>query len=675
MPRHARLRDAVNRWVEPRASGLPNLAVVTVIPSLLIVAAVVLIALGISGTSGGVYWETFGLGVDPALIAGEARGIRSDEWLVQSSWIVSQVQQGFPVVNQTLPGGMDATIQNDLPTSDWSTAFRPHVIGFLFLSLDSGMAVRWWLPVLAVVVAGYLFVVSLLPRHPFSALAIAVGMLLSPIVQWWLLPTTLWPLAFAFLTMTTIVCAYRTRRRWVNWTLAAASGYVAVAMAMSIYVPFMVPAVIAVLFFAVGAMAQQWPGGRGSLWRVLRPLVPLAIAAVAAAGVLALWVVTRLDTVDAVTSTVYPGERLEVPGQLDTVDEAVALFSAPFQRVLLYDLSAPLAPNQSEAAAPLMLAVFLIPALLWAASRRASADRRSRDLRIVAVVASILFVGAFLLLPAWDAVAHLVLIDRTSPARIRMFFVIAGVVGLVLLLRRLQAERRRVPWVIAVLSALLAVAASLIVSASLTGDGSQIPAAGRAWVVSTVLLALAVLAASRARPLLASLSLLGATAIVAWGVNPLYDGVFDLRETDVGEDVAAISAADPDGRWVGIGGYVPTAVLVQSGVPAYNGVQTYPPEEMWDAIDPTGEYEEQWNRLANVNWAIADGEPTVLNPVRDQIVVTFDSCSDFAGENVEFVLSDLDLGSQECLGEVAVATEGPSTMRIYEVIDESGPRR
>lgn len=76
-----------------------------------------------------------------------------------------------------------------------------------------------------------------------------------------------------------------------------------------------------------------------------------------------------------------------------------------------------------------------------------------------------------------------------------------------------------------------------------------------------------------------------------------------------------------------------------------------------------------------MNWTPGEGEPAVLNPVRDQIVVTFDSCSDFAGENVDFVLSDLDLGSQQCLHEVTVATEGPSTIRIYEVAAGAESRR
>ena len=58
---------------------------------------------------------------------------------------------------------MDATVQHDLPTSDWSTAFRPHLTGFLFLPLDQAMAIKWWLPAFAMMAAIFLLVVTLLP--------------------------------------------------------------------------------------------------------------------------------------------------------------------------------------------------------------------------------------------------------------------------------------------------------------------------------------------------------------------------------------------------------------------------------------------------------------------------------------------------------------------------------
>jgi hypothetical protein len=43
------------------------------------------------------------------------------------------------------------------------------------------------------------------------------------------------------------------------------------------------------------------------------------------------------------------------------------------------------------------------------------------------------------------------------------------------------------------------------------------------------------------------------------------------------------------------------AVLFESGVRAFNGVQTYPARKTWKMIDPAKRYEQQWNRLAHVH--------------------------------------------------------------------------
>jgi hypothetical protein len=180
------------------------------------------------------------------------------------------------------------------------------------------------------------------------------------------------------------------------------------------------------------------------------------------------------------------------------------------------------------------------------------------------------------------------------------------------------------------------------------------------------LVLLALIAVVR-RYALVGVSLLAvASVIVGAGVNPLYRGVFELTDTQAGREVTAIERADPDATWVGVGGYVTTAMLLESGVEGYNGVQTYPPREMWREIDPDGGDEGIWNRLANVFWAPGVGEPVVTNPVRDQIQVTFDGCSTFADEHVDYVLSDQAL-DDTCLRSVDTVVQGAQALWIYEV--------
>jgi hypothetical protein len=641
------------------------LIVLLVIPALFFLVMGTLTAFGISGSSTGVYWTIFGSGADPSLLFGGPRGIRSDEWLVQSSWVVSQVQQGFPVINQTFPGGMDSTVQNDLPSWDWSTLFRPHVWGYLLFPLDQGMAVRWWLPALGLITSTYVFVVSVLPKRPITAAMLALGLLYSPIFQWWFLPTTLWPVALAFAAMTALVWTFKTQRRWVNYAWAALTGYLAVATAMSIYVPYMIPALYVVIFFAIGIVVSEKVNAHRTFADIGKRFIPLVVAAIGALLVMGAWIVTRLDTITDVTSTVYPGQRLEETGTLDEVGELANFFSGPFQRALQGDVSGILAVNQSESAAPLLLVVFLLIALVWAAFGRARVRAAGIDWLLLSVAACTLFVLAFLAIPHWDSLAHLLLIDRTVAARSRLAFAVLGVVGAVLLLRRIEQTQAKVWWPVTLVSTALVVVASVAVSQHLRASDPEV-LGGNASIVVTALLAATVLFLCRGQALAGSAALLLASLSIGFQVNPFYVGVFDLRETAMGKEIAEIQQAEPDAEWVGVGGFVPTAMLVESGVRAYNGMQTSPSDEMWDEIDPDGEFEFESNRLANVNWTPGSGEPSVAIPVRDQIVVSFDSCSEFSQQNVDYVLSDIEL-AQPCLIQYDRETEGSSTLWIYEV--------
>jgi hypothetical protein len=196
---------------------------------------------------------------------------------------------------------------------------------------------------------------------------------------------------------------------------------------------------------------------------------------------------------------------------------------------------------------------------------------------------------------------------------------------------------------------------------------TPILAAASHWKVVAALVVVAVVLIAFRLVLPGVAALLVGTLLVGLGVNPLYRGVFELPDdASAGRAIERIEAQHPDATWVGVGTTVQTAMLVESGVHAYNGVQTYPPKTMWRQIDPTGRYENAWNRLAGVNWTPGTGEPTVTNPYRDQVLVTFDACSRFAQRNVQYVLTDSPLASS-CLGQVGEYRQGGLDMHIYRV--------
>ena len=307
--------------------------------------------------------------------------------------------------------------------------------------------------------------------------------------------------------------------------------------------------------------------------------------------------------------------------------------------------------------------MLLVP-LLWLTVRRWKADR-TLNWAAIAVALGTLVVLAYLLVPGWDFLAKLLLLDRTTDPRVRLAFVPLGTAAIGLIVRELDERPHKVTWPFVTVSVAAAIA---LVGGTALALHHESPStlSGIWWIIACVGVIVAVALFVTRKAALASVAVLLVAVAVAANVNPVYVGLFDVNATKIGREVTRVETQSP-GTWVGIGVPYPTAILVRSGYRAYNGVQTYPPKLMWKTIDPSGKYKQEWNRLANVSWRYGHGAPVVTSPVVDQVVVTFDSCAAFAQKNVKYVLANQSATDQKCLRPISKVTQGPSTFWIYEV--------
>ncbi|TFC09822.1 hypothetical protein E3O55_16050 [Cryobacterium sp. MDB1-18-2] len=657
-------RDGYRRFTEPGTDGLPRTRVLLAFPALLLILGIVLVALGINGSSSGVFHSQIAYGSDSSLIAGTPQLTRSDEWNVQTVWAIAQVQQGLPLVNETFPGGMDATLPQDLPRVDWTVAFRPHLWGFMVMDVDHAIAFKWWLPGLALAAAAYMFLVTLLPRRPGVSAMIAVGFLYSPLFQWWYLSTTLWPVVWALTAMTALIHAFSSSSLRSRWGWAALVGYLTVVMATGIYVPFIVPAVLVVLFFAVGLVIERRRENPG-LRAVLSRVGPVLVAGVAASAVTVLWLATKLTTVEAFLGTTYPGNRVTPTGGGSLLSFASAIGSS-FTQTLNAQRPGLLGANGSEASTFFYIGIYLLPVVGWIVFRQARA-KRMLPWTLIGLTAVVLLLLAYLYVPGWDAIARLLLLDKTSQNRVRLGMGLASLGLLAYVLRYLDEHRVRAGfWIAAISAGLFALSQAAIGYVAIRHLPGMLEAV-QLWWLWALLSAAAIYFAARRQPRLAATAFLIVTIAGSGLTNPIYSGVLDLRETAVSRAVVALDASAPK-TWVGIGGGLTTAVLLESGVRAENGFQGAPSRAMWGVIDPANQYAFQWNRLAGVSWVAGPGEPVVSNPAEDQIRVTFDACSAFAQANVGYVLADDHRLDSTCLKPVQAFELPKATLEIYQVV-------
>jgi hypothetical protein len=623
---------------------------------LLVLAVLVLTT--INGSSSGAFYPDFYSGRDPRLLLGGPRGLRSDEWMVTTPLLVAQIEQGLPRISGVIPGGMDVSVLFDVPYRDWWSAFRPQNLAFGILPLDNAFALRWWLPLVALGIAVHVLVVVLW-RKPVAALAVSLTFAFSPFTQWWFGAGTFWPLTFAILVCLSVVVAMRVPQSWVRWVTAAITGYVAVVAAMTMYPPFLVPCALVAGAFSVGMFVDA----RDLPWRTrLGRLVPLGVCAAVAVVALVAFLASHASTLEDITSTVYPGDRRWPTGSPSQFPWA-PMFAGVFGIGLRGSSPAGFAVNASEGSSFLLTGLYLLPAVVVVLVRRRRPGRV--DATLVALLAVLAVLVAFVYVPGWDALASLLFLDLTSLPRLVVGFGLVALLLLVVLVARVQDDGPPARWA-AFASVALVLVAHGALALYLHGHAPQVLAEFRYWPVLVAVFAVAVWLYARGGATLPSLLVAGVALAMVAGVVPLYRGVLDLRETELGRAVAGVQEDRP-GTWVGLDDGAVVAVLRESGVPSFSGVQGWPSDEMWHLIDPSGANESAWNRYAHVGWTADPAAPPIALPAPDVVTLRFDSCEAFAQQNVDYVATSEPL-DQPCVRELARTTGGDATYRVYEVV-------
>jgi hypothetical protein len=600
---------------------------------------------------------------DPHAIVGHAQAIRSDEWNVATPFVIGQHQLGFPRTSPASFGGVDATLKPDLPTRDWTVLLRPQQWGFLFLPFVNAFAWKWWFSALALIVAAYVFTVLLLPRYPLVAAATAIGFFFSPFIQWWYQVELNAPLAWAFTVMAVAVWLARARTRWGKVALAGTAAYATSWAAVTMYPPFIVPCAWVVIGFVVGWILTR---RRGERWRARLSLAAwLAGAGATGLGVVAAYAATRWSTLHAALTTTYPGQRLIPTGDGLAGTLRAIPWTGLFSREMLLGGDS-LGVNDSESSAFVLVTLFLLPVASWCLWR-VWRDRRLVDWTMLGSIGVIGLLLAFMYVPGWNSLAHLLALDRSTYPRIAVGLGLGAVVLPVLVMRALAATRaKKAPWPATVSGVVIYfVATAWVMSyAGLHGIGVPLISIG---TVCLALGGLVLVLYGRGRNTLAAVTILAIMLAVGAGVHPLNRGLFDLRTTESGKRLIAW-AADHPGGWVALGNFTFTPDLaIAAGLRAWTGFQFAPNHDAWHEIDPTGEFEDVWNRLAVVWWEQDSNKPRMRSPQGDMILVNLDPCAQFEQRQITNIFASVPVVSQ-CAVEEETWIEGQHQFFIYSVV-------
>ena len=587
-------------------------------PTAVVVVLMSFTAFGISGSSSPLLATDAGSG--DSVVFGLPRSIRSDEWIVHTPMVISQVENNSPRYGDVGVGSHDMSILSDLPVLDWTAVFHPNHWAYPILPIDNAYAFDWWSVGAILVLGTYCFLLVVTGSLRWSILG-ALFLYGSPYLHWWYTASVFTAIGWmAFAGAFLLVAVTSTGRRRI--VFSALGAFSLVCFALVIYPPWQIPAAIAVAGVTSGALWTRWRTNAASLRSVLTAGAVMAVLTLIPLGV---FVLTRRPAMNAIAHSVYPGARVIPGGSLPWTH----LFSSWFGLNYLTNgsgMRGALFPNESEASSFLFLGVTLLFALPLVWRFVAPLGDRLRGVMIATVAVMALFLTQlFVGLPKIVArVTYLSVVPEPRTLIGLGFSSMVLVVAIGVSLERFEIPRRTKWFATAVL-----VAVSAVCVIGLAQDFRSVHAAmGSRLIAVAVIAAVASAALYFWRPLVSVgvLALFG--LMVSVPVNPLVIGISQTRDSLVVSTVRTIaSASNGDGAWVA-DTYPLASLLTTAGVQNLSGVNLYPNVAAWEIIDPSHTYENAWNRYSQAVWSFDTNlkAAVVALPQADMVEVKINPC-------------------------------------------------
>jgi hypothetical protein len=563
-----------------------------VVFGLAVLVFVTLVALRINGSSSSFwYYDLHELNEAKGVIMGSPKPTRSDEWMVWTPAILSQLNHRppMPVENPSL-GAEKAPLLMSVPVCHYTMLFRPQLWGFFFLDIEHGFSWYWNAKLLGLLGALFLLLLVLTGGRFDLALLGSVAITYSSFIQWWFSSPSMLPEMLASWSLV-LVCGWALFQRIAWWkrivaSLALVSG--AANFLLCCYPPFEIPLLYLGLALFVAFLWQK----RGSvpragwIWNIGCAVALMAL----------LYPVYQecKPSLTILAHTSYPGARRHFGGEMHWTQFFGGLmnfFDGEQQHPEIF-------ANTSEGSNFLPLWILALSVTLFGFCKTAGEKAGAVFPPIIASLAVFLVcVGIYEVTgyPSW--LATVTGFGFTTESRSLLALGFGGMLFLFVSLRHDHRDWLSTSVKVAVLGA-ITIGIAVYLFWNRTWNPTFLNYA-RLLSLGAISLGLAAAYLFFAPRLFA----LGLGALLLWNnflVNPIAQGLPSLLESTAMQRIERIHKADPEALWAAYERSTLPQFVIASGASVLNGVKVVPPLPLLQQIDPAGTSRDIYNRYAYI---------------------------------------------------------------------------
>lgn len=615
------------------------------------------VVLGYSGSSINMY-DIYvpSDGTENTEVLGKSRGIRSDEWAVNTPLVFSQnmdEDKTLPYTSSIVRGtDTDMFTVIHSPVLDILTIGKPFTIGYLFGN-RVGLSFWWYGRLIALMLVSFEFCMILTKKKKLLSLCGMLMISLAPAVQWWFsnfLPDLL---IFGQLAIVSIVKFIETTNLKQKILSAIGFGISGVAYIFSFYPAWMVPFGYVFLAIFIWVIWQH-----RKTYKINKRDVIIICITILLMGLLGLrYYLLSSETLHAVLNTSYPGQRFEVGG-----DGIVNIFG------YVYNIFTPYKETLNPSESSTMISFYPIPMII--ALIYMFRNKKGYSFIIPLTLVGILF-SIWTFVETNETFAKITLLYMVKAKRITVPLSLIQTYLMLYVLSRIDKNDKMVKENIAKVLAFVGTIAIMYLALQQAPEGYIGPFLGcvAGIFVLTAFYLLFNLKEENKNKLIAFLIAFSIVGGIA--VNPVIKGVDIMYEKPLAQKVQEIVAEDSEALWIvdSYGFPIPN-YIVANGARTINSTNYYPNEDMLYTLigdeKEKEEIKEIYNRYAHISIDLIKDEThlELLGADHFKIYLNYKQLKDL---NVTYILSSRDLEgfSDDSINLEKIYSE--NSMNIYKV--------
>lgn len=617
---------------------------------------ILLVLFKIHGSSIGM-WDTYVRGEERSTtLVGVERGIRSDEWLVQTPYLFSQAKSAelFKYKNDNIRSDGQNMVLANAPTFTIETIGKPFLWGYLLLGTDYGLSWFWFSKLILLVLLSFEICMILTRGNKALSLLGAMWIAFSPPTQWWFSTTFVELIIYSQAIIVAINYFIKSKKEIarIGYIFATALSFLGFVFTIypAIQVPmgFLTAVFVAGLVYNAGFKKTMKSFTKKEIWSVLVCMLVVVAAIIT-------FIINSIDDLKLLLGTVYPGEVVNSGGNYSFKDLQMYLLSwlLPYKDIHF--------SNQSEISRFINFFPAVILGLIMIFVNKRIGQVENKKI-IIPIFTYCIFQLSWLFIPYPEIIGKVTLFSFVNEMRLAQF--VFGLTALYLTIWFIDVIIKLKPYrnldVI-----LICTCIAFIYGYSIYNTGIRDYLSG--FVVITVFTFLLInifILKGMKKTLITSVFML--IVISGFTVNPIAKGDDAIFNKEIAREIQSLNK-EPGHKWVAVDSLVNGQYLVSLGSRTFNSVHFYPDLPMWRSMDRTHSYEEIYNRYAHIMVHLTMENQASFDLLNPDVIRVNLNYNDLLNAGVDYILSPSALEQEGNYKQIFY--DNTSNLYIYELVE------